>query len=121
MDDSVKEPKAKKPVLQVANELIGGDRQTDYGNKLQNFSQIAMLWQGALAHKLMPGTRITAEDVTILMMQVKIARLAKSPGHEDSLVDIAGYAGCYEAVQLERKDPKNYPLLGATEDYGVKK
>lgn len=107
-----------KPVLQVANELIGGQRQKDYGGKLQNFSQIAMLITGSLAHKLQAGKKITPEDVAIIMMQVKIARLAKSPDHADSLVDVAGYAGCYEAVQLERADPVNYPLLGATEDYG---
>lgn len=103
-----------KPLLQRANELIGGDRQSDYGNKLQNFSQIAMLWQGTLAAKLAPASIITAEDVALCMMQVKIARLVKSPDHEDSILDVAGYAGCYEAVQLERK--AGYQLLGATED-----
>lgn len=113
--------KEKKPVLQVANELIGGQRQKDYGGKLQNFSQTSMLLTGSLAHKLQPGMKITPEDVAIIMMQVKISRLAKSPDHEDSLVDIAGYVGCYEAVQLERKNPKDYPLLGATADYGAKK
>lgn len=96
------EEQRKKPLLQRANELIGGDRQRDYGNKLQNFSQIAMLWQGTLATKLQASAQITAEDVALCMMQVKIARLAKSPDHQDSILDIAGYAGCYEAVQLER-------------------
>lgn len=107
---------AKKPLLQKANELIGGQRQTDYGNKLQNFSQIAMLWTGAVAHKLQPGQAFSAEDVALLMMQVKIARLAKSPDHYDSILDVAGYAGCYEAIQLERADTENSPLLGATVD-----
>ena len=105
-----------KPLLQRANELIGGDRQKDYGAKLQNFSQIAMLWQGTLAAKLQPGMKITAEDITLCMIQVKIARLAKQPDHEDSILDVAGYAGCYEALQLERLDPANYKMLGATED-----
>jgi hypothetical protein len=113
--------KQNKPLLQRANELIGGQRQTDYGGKLQNFSQIAMLWTGTFAHKLLPGQAFTPEDVALGMAQVKIARLAKSPDHEDSILDVAGYAGCYEAVQLERKDPENYPLLGATVDAGAKK
>lgn len=106
----------KKPLLQRANELIGNERQADYGNKLQNFSQIAMLWQGTLAPKLAPGQKITPEEVALLMIQVKIARLAKSPDHEDSILDVAGYAGCYEAVQNERAT--EFPMLGATEDYG---
>ena len=108
------EEQRKKPLLQRANELIGGDRQRDYGNKLQNFSQIAMLWQGTLATKLQPGAKITAEDTALCMIQVKIARLAKSPDHKDSVLDIAGYAGCYDAVQLERA--AGIPLQGATED-----
>lgn len=103
-----------KPLLQRANELIGGDRQNDYGDKLQNFAQIAMLWQGTLATKLQAAAKITPEDVALLMIQVKIARLAKSPDHEDSILDVAGYAGCYEAVQLERAAGRQ--LLGATKD-----
>lgn len=104
----------KKPMLQRANELICGDRQRDYGNKLQNFSQIAMLWQGTLAPKLQAAEKITPEEVALCMMQVKIARLSKSPDHADSILDIAGYAGCYDAVQLERKT--GMTLMGATED-----
>ncbi len=93
-------PPANKPLLQRANELIAGSRQNDYGNKLTNFAQIAMLWNGQLALKLVKP--ITPEDVATMMIHVKLARLAKSPDHEDSILDIAGYAGCYEAVQLER-------------------
>lgn len=111
--------KPPKPLLQRANELIGGARQNDYGGKLQNFSQIAMLWQGQLATKLQPNAKITPEDVALCMIQVKLARLAKSPDHEDSILDVAGYAGCYEAVQLERADYQNYPMKGAIKDAGA--
>jgi len=96
--------KQKAPLLHRAEELINGDRQKDYGDKLQNFAQISMLWQGTLAHKLMPGEMITAEDVALCMIQVKIARLAKSPDHEDSVLDIAGYIGCHNKLQEERKN-----------------
>lgn len=89
-------------LLSQADNLINGQRQQDYGDKLQNFSQIAMLWQGTLAMKLAPDARITPEDVALCMMQVKIARLAKSPDHRDSIMDIAGYAGCYDKLQEER-------------------
>lgn len=99
----------KFSMLQQAEDLIGGQRQQDYGNKLQNFSQIAMLWQGTLAMKLAPGQRITPEDVALCMMQVKIARLAKSPDHKDSIVDVAGYAGCYDTLQEERAEGIQLP------------
>ena len=73
-----------------------------------------MLFQGTLATKLLPDSTITAEDVALLMMQVKIARLAKSPDHKDSILDVAGYAGCYDLLQEERAN--GYELKGATYD-----
>lgn len=88
--------------LSTAEQLIAGDRKQDYGTPLQNFTQIAMLWQSLLALKLQPGARITPEDVALCMLQVKVARLAKSPDHADSIVDTAGYIGCYDALQQER-------------------
>ena len=91
------------PMLHKAEDLINGQRQQDYGDKLQNFSQIAMLWQGVLGAKLKVTSAITPEDVALCMMQVKIARLAKSPDHADSVLDVAGYAGCYDKLQAERK------------------
>jgi len=90
-----------KPMLHVAEELINGQRQADYGDKLRNFTQIAMGVQMVLATKLRPGVQITAFDVGLIMNQVKIARLAKSPEHHDSLVDVAGYAGCLDKVKSE--------------------
>jgi len=100
---------APAPMLYRAQSLIEGDRQQDYGDKLQNFSQIAMLFQGSLAMKLQPNARITPEDVAILMMQVKIARLAKSPDHKDSIMDVAGYAGCFSILQDERAQERKLP------------
>lgn len=96
-------------ILFEAAKLIQGQRQADYGDKLQNFSQIAMLWQGTLAMKLALGQSITPEDVALCMMQVKIARLAKSPDHRDSIMDVAGYAGCYDYLQQEREAELQLP------------
>jgi len=111
-----KEQAEKKGLLQKAHETITGQRQQDYGDKLQNFSQIAMLFQGVLATKLQSSAKITPEDVALLMMQVKIARLAKSPNHKDSILDVAGYAGCYDILQEERAN--GTLLVGATYDAG---
>lgn len=97
-----------------ANATVHGPREAEYGSKLQNFTQIAMLFQGTLATKLLPGSRITPEDVALLMMQVKIARLVKSPDHKDSILDVAGYAICYDELQLQRY--ASMALLGATVD-----
>lgn len=101
-------------ILLRADETIHGPREEEYGNKLQNFTQIAMLFQGTLATKLKLGSCITPDDVALLMMQVKIARLAKTPNHKDSILDIAGYAGCMDELQLQRDS--GLELLGATVD-----
>jgi hypothetical protein len=104
------------PLLHRAHELINGQRQEDYGDKRQNFSQTAMIWSGILAHKLLPGLALTPEDVALCMMGLKISRLAKTPDHKDSILDIAGYAGCMDLLQKERVSER--PLLGATRDEG---
>lgn len=100
--------------FEKAEHIVNGPRQDEYGYKLTNFSQISMIWQGMLAHKLQPDAAITPEDVALLMIGVKAARLAKSPDHFDSWIDIAGYAGCASILQDERAD--GMPLPGAIKD-----
>lgn len=96
------EVQSQKPMLHRAEELINGARQKDYGDKLRNFDQIADFWNAQLKYKLAPGQKVTAEDVALCMIGVKAARLAKSPTHADSVIDIAGYIGCYDKILEER-------------------
>lgn len=96
------EVQSTKPMLHRAEELINGARQQDYGDKLRNFGQIADLWTAHLKYKLGINQVVTAEDVALMMINVKQARLAKSPTHADSVIDIAGYIGCYDKILDER-------------------
>lgn len=49
------------------------------------------MWTGILAHKLRDGQAITAMDIPLCMVAIKLAR--QSHHHKrDNLVDIAGYA-----------------------------
>lgn len=105
---------AQSKLAADADATVHGPRQHEYGDKLQNFSQIAMLWQGTLAPILQPNARITPELVALCMMQVKISRLAKTPDHKDSILDVAGYAICYDELQLQRD--AGMQLTGATVD-----
>lgn len=73
-------------ILRTAEKLINGQRAKDYGDACENFQRIADLWAPILR------TPVTAEQVALCMAQVKIARLITSPGHEDSWIDLAGYA-----------------------------
>lgn len=86
----------QKPFLQEVHELINGPRAADYGGAKQNFTQIAVLWSALLATKLTKP--ITATEVAMLMQQLKMARLLNQPGHHDSALDNAGYAGLIPVI-----------------------
>lgn len=78
--------KAQKILAQAAD-LVGGDRQADYGPPEENFNRIARLWSVVLKQP------ISAHQVALCMAQLKVARLIESPGHEDSWIDGAAYMG----------------------------
>jgi len=87
-------------VLGTATRLVSGSRQADYGHPLPNHERIARLWTARLHEKLVEP--ITPEEVTSLMRLAKEARLIETPGHTDSLVDIAGYAEAEAMIHQRR-------------------
>lgn len=87
---------AEESVLQEAQRIIHGPRQQDYGGPLESFERIAALWSAYL------GVPLEAEDAANLLILLKVAR-AKQGFHRDSYVDVAGYAGCAELIQEERR------------------
>lgn len=66
------------------------ERQNTYGEPYQNHLRIARLWNARLHEKL--SSPLEPEDVASCMRMVKEARLVQTPGHYDSIMDIAGYA-----------------------------
>lgn len=72
--------------LDKAKEIINGARQENYGKPESNFSRIAIYWSIYLDHA------VSATDVALMMVLMKLARLQNKPDHEDSWIDIAGYA-----------------------------
>ena len=86
-------------LLKEARELIGGDRQTDYGDKLTNHENIAGFWSIFLEKK------ISAHDVAICMALVKVARLMNQH-KKDSYIDMAAYACIAGEIEArsEKKD-----------------
>ena len=73
-------------------------RAEDYGSPEQNFERIAALWNVILDDKLGDDHEISAADVAMMMVAVKLARLIESPDHEDSAVDLAGYAALLQEI-----------------------
>lgn len=85
-------------VLAEASDLIYGSRQQEYGNAKTNFGDIGRLWEPILGHE------VSAEEVALCLLQLKVARAINDTrqGREikrDTIVDLAGYAGCIEKIQ----------------------
>lgn len=87
-----------KTLLQQAHEIIHGDREQTYGDPGKNLRLIAEYWSAHLSATTGEKITLTPIDVCGMMILLKQARLANSPTHRDSLLDIAGYAGLQDRV-----------------------
>ena len=68
----------------VANVIA--ERSTQYGDVTGNMAAIAARWSGTLGHEITPAQAV------LCLLDLKLARLAHDPTHEDSAVDVCGYA-----------------------------
>ena len=85
---------AREELLDEAKRIVSGVRDEAYGTPEDSFSTIADFWRVYLARRgLIPaGVFLEPHDVANMMSLLKLARLAADPSHEDSYVDLAGYA-----------------------------
>ena len=82
-------------ILQEASRLVHGDRGESYGHPIDDFQRTADLFN------TMRGTFLTAEDVALFMICVKLSREANKH-KRDNLTDLCGYAETYMMVKDER-------------------
>ena len=75
-------------------------RGQHYGKVLENHNRIAKIWSVIL------GSDVTEEQVILMMVGLKVARLVETPNHQDSILDIAGYAAVMSEC-IEEKKTKN--------------
>ena len=77
-----------KEVLDRAEDIVLNQRQKEYSqqSKTQMHIQIAQVWSGILDRD------VTAHEVALCMAGLKLVRASCQPGHEDSYVDLCGYA-----------------------------
>ncbi len=96
-----------KTILEAAEEIISGDRERVYGNPAKNLDTIAGMWtvwlraRGLLASD---AASLNCDDVALMMVQLKLARLANDTWHMDSLVDAAGYLRLVERCHDHLRD-----------------
>jgi uncharacterized protein DUF6378/uncharacterized protein DUF4406 len=82
-----------RTVEQEAAQLVrDGERQKTYGHPRGDFDRVAGMWSAIL------GITVTAEQVGVMMIAFKLARLSQTPRHRDSLVDVIGYAICVDRL-----------------------
>ena len=67
-------------------QAIIGDRGAIYGDARGNMHATAARFSMTLGHQ------VSAAQVCLLMIDLKLARLKETPGHIDSVMDIMGYA-----------------------------
>lgn len=92
----------RQQTLDTAKAAVA-DRGVNYGSPEDNFTRIAALWSTHLTNRREdPVSTITPADVAIMLAMVKIARLQNDPTHQDSWVDIAGYAACGAEVAAKK-------------------
>ena len=68
------------------------DRSKTYGDPRQSMAAIAARWSLTLGHPVTPA------EVVLCMIDLKLTRLARDPRHQDSILDIAGYAAVLHEV-----------------------
>lgn len=76
----------------VANVIA--ERSTQYGDVAGNMVAIAARWSATLGHEISPA------QVVLCLLDLKLARLAHDPTHEDSAVDVCGYAAVLRELIL---------------------
>ena len=77
--------KASEIIDQAKDAVL--DREGKYGNPLIHYERIRKGWEHIV------GVEISTEEVGMMLMWLKMARVMENPKHLDNWIDIAGYAG----------------------------
>lgn len=94
-------------ILLRADAIAGHSRSRDYGHPYHNHQRIADIWNVQAGHLLGEDQEFTPELVALMMIGLKLARLANSPSHEDSVLDICGYAKCWDMIRRYEGQPED--------------
>ena len=80
----------REEIIKQVEKCILNDRQNTYGTPEDNFQTIANYWNEYLG--IREYFELSAKDVAVMMLLLKVARMKSSPNHIDNYVDCAGYS-----------------------------
>ena len=83
----------KERILKLALDTVQS-RELTHGECVENNKNIAELWSAYL------GVPLTADEVALMMVLLKIARTKSNTKVEDHFVDMAGYAAIAGEIVL---------------------
>lgn len=86
-----------RDIASFAADLVTGDRQDAYGHPLDDFTRAGKIWEAIL------GVPVTAEQVALCMVGIKISRQTNAP-KLDNVIDGIGYFLTLAMVQEERAE-----------------
>lgn len=71
---------------------VVAERRAQYGDAANAMAAIADRWS------VMLGCKVTPAQVVLCLIDLKLVRLARDPVHEDSAIDVCGYAALLREV-----------------------
>ena len=71
---------------------IVDQRQSVYGNVVDNYTRVAQIWSGIL------GVEVQPTQVPLMMMGLKLYRASITPDYSDNADDIEGYLGIFRSL-----------------------
>ena len=85
-------------ILDEARHCVCRSREEDYGSPEDSFDMIARLWSVYTGYEFEPA------HVAVMMVLLKVARIAGGSRNLDNWIDIAGYAACGGEIMGRRKE-----------------
>lgn len=85
-------------ILDEAKRLTTGDRNRTYGPPGAQHQHAAEILSA------ITGREFTAEDMVLAMIAIKLSRLAVSPGHADTYLDLAAYSAILGEIATAAED-----------------
>ena len=91
MENENKSLRYNSNILDKAKNILFGERDSDYGDFVQNFKEISQI------ATLLCRKELTSEDCCKVLIAVKLAR-ERYKHKEDNLVDLCGYANILNEI-----------------------